>query len=729
MQSKPARGTPNKSNALNGVLIEALSLVMHYDSDPELLGMTGSIFGRFLNEKKDPNLRYLGLALMSRMSFCTSVNFLASVREHQVVIMNSLRDADISIRRRALDMLYCMCETSNAGEIVGELLDYLPSADFNIREDLVLKIAILAEKFAADLAWYVDVILNIITQAGNYVSEDVWQRLCQLVTNNPKVQKHAAEMVFKAVAPNSAPEVLVKVAAYILGEYGNQIAKIPECGPAQQFQGLNNKFLLMNVGTRALMLTAYVKFFNMYPNPTLREKIKKVFQENRTHLDADLQQRAQEYAVLCEKEDVLSGAIESMPEYEMKNNTVLQAMQNRTKDVTDKDVWKQKSAAREQAVVKQSVVNQPAVEQQKVQAPPPVQETNLLIIEEPAPKKGGGMDDIFGGPTTTTPPAAPPAPKPSTSASDDIFGMSAPMTTAPAPQISPRATAPAKKADALDDIFGGGGAPVGGTSAAGGVFNNSQAMTEVNERATNLTVTARGVIYEDDRLQIGLLHEYHGANGRVTLFYGNKASSAMEGLACSPGAIPNGVQIQIQQVANRIESRQQLQQQIALLCGGAFEGFPKVKISFNCGGLQTSIDLPIPTSPGRFTEPLPGVTGRAQFFQAWQATSAQLGSDSPILKVTRNLEIPAIEAFLTGILKTAAMRVDDNPNNIVAAGALTTTGPMGMQRQNVLINIETNPGAKAVRLTFKTPVPQVQNAYLRLFKNFFGVEESHGYGF
>ena len=37
----------------------------------------------------------------------------------------------------------------------------------------VLKVAILAEKYAIDYTWYVDVILNLIRMAGDYVSEEV----------------------------------------------------------------------------------------------------------------------------------------------------------------------------------------------------------------------------------------------------------------------------------------------------------------------------------------------------------------------------------------------------------------------------------------------------------------------------------------------------------------------------------------------------------------------------
>jgi len=40
----------------------------------------------------------------------------------------------------------------------------------------VLKVAILAEKYAADYTWYVDTILNLIRIAGDYVSEEVSHR-------------------------------------------------------------------------------------------------------------------------------------------------------------------------------------------------------------------------------------------------------------------------------------------------------------------------------------------------------------------------------------------------------------------------------------------------------------------------------------------------------------------------------------------------------------------------
>ena len=46
-------------------------------------------------------------------------------------------ERDVSVRQRAVDLLYAMCDRTNAEEIVGEMLDYLEKADYSIREEMV----------------------------------------------------------------------------------------------------------------------------------------------------------------------------------------------------------------------------------------------------------------------------------------------------------------------------------------------------------------------------------------------------------------------------------------------------------------------------------------------------------------------------------------------------------------------------------------------------------------
>ena len=51
--------------------------------------------------------------------------------------MYTQNERDLSVRQRAVDLLYAMCDRDQAEEIVGELLAYLEKADYSIREELV----------------------------------------------------------------------------------------------------------------------------------------------------------------------------------------------------------------------------------------------------------------------------------------------------------------------------------------------------------------------------------------------------------------------------------------------------------------------------------------------------------------------------------------------------------------------------------------------------------------
>ena len=49
-------------------------------------------------------------------------------------------ERDVSVRQRAVDLLYAMCDRTNADQIVGEMLIYLEKADYSIREEMVRRL-------------------------------------------------------------------------------------------------------------------------------------------------------------------------------------------------------------------------------------------------------------------------------------------------------------------------------------------------------------------------------------------------------------------------------------------------------------------------------------------------------------------------------------------------------------------------------------------------------------
>ena len=125
-----------------------------------------SILGAFLQDdqrkhpNKDINTKYLALDGMAKLSKYTNGNKI--LKDHSTIILQSLRDADISIRRRALDLLFLTCTQDSVKLICKELLIYLKEDEPQLKEDITLKVAILSEKYATDYFWYIDVCIKML---------------------------------------------------------------------------------------------------------------------------------------------------------------------------------------------------------------------------------------------------------------------------------------------------------------------------------------------------------------------------------------------------------------------------------------------------------------------------------------------------------------------------------------------------------------------------------------
>ncbi|KAI9202948.1 Adaptor protein complex AP-2 alpha subunit [Polychytrium aggregatum] len=324
------------NNAQNAIFFEAVGLAIHIDSESDLIAQATRLLGKFISSK-ETNVRYLGLETMAHIA--TVSRSLETIQQHQETIIESLKDKDISVRRRALDLLYCMCDGNNSRTIVSELLQYLPIADFAIREEIVLKIAILTEKFTVEPSWYLDVVLQLITIAGDHVSEDIWYRVVQIVTNNENLQEYAATTVLTALRSPTCHETALKVGGYILGECGYLIANKPGCAPMDQFSILHSKFGMCSASTRALLMTTYLKFVNLFPE--IKDEIMRVFQQYRYVLDVELQQRACEYfnIVSLPTEDILQAVCDEMPPFPERESALVLKLNKKIAETEEKRPW------------------------------------------------------------------------------------------------------------------------------------------------------------------------------------------------------------------------------------------------------------------------------------------------------------------------------------------------------------------------------------------------------
>jgi AP-2 complex subunit alpha len=338
----------NKNNADHAVLFEAVNLIIHHDSDvaDSMRDKAVGLLGRFISVR-EPNIRYLGLDTMSRLAKIESTTEL--IKRHQSTILYSLKDADISIRKRALDLLFSMCDETNSSEIVRELLDYLLVAEFGIKEEMVLKIAILAERYAPDYQWYVNTILKLITTAGDFVSDDIWHRAMQIISQHEPLQRYSAGKLHEALLVEGAVhQIAVKAAAYVLGEYGVLLSDPPEDSsvgleavPLQdQFDALSAHFEDVDHRSQALCLTAFLKMAHECAD--LMPQAREIMDSCRTSIDVELQNRACEYFALPQvgSSTIMASVLEPMPAFSSDRESILdRRLQARNEEGADTDVF------------------------------------------------------------------------------------------------------------------------------------------------------------------------------------------------------------------------------------------------------------------------------------------------------------------------------------------------------------------------------------------------------
>ncbi|XP_037587048.1 AP-2 complex subunit alpha-2 isoform X5 [Cebus imitator] len=606
-QEPPKSKKVQHSNAKNAVLFEAISLIIHHDSEPNLLVRACNQLGQFL-QHRETNLRYL--ALESMCTLASSEFSHEAVKTHIETVINALKtERDVSVRQRAVDLLYAMCDRSNAPQIVAEMLSYLETADYSIREEIVLKVAILAEKYAVDYTWYVDTILNLIRIAGDYVSEEVWYRVIQIVINRDDVQGYAAKTVFEALQAPACHENLVKVGGYILGEFGNLIAGDPRSSPLIQFNLLHSKFHLCSVPTRALLLSTYIKFVNLFPEvkPTIQDVLRSDSQLR--NADVELQQRAVEYLRLSTvaSTDILATVLEEMPPFPERESSILAKLKKKKGPSTVTDL---EDTKRERSV--------------DVNGGP-----------EPAPASTSAM---------STP-----------SPSADLLGLGA---APPAPAGPPPSSG---SGGLLVDVFSDSASAVA-PLAPGSEDNFARFVCKNN-----------GVLFENQLLQIGLKSEFRQNLGRMFIFYGNKTSTQFLNftptLICSDDLQPH-LNLQTKPVDPTVEGGAQVQQVVNIECVSDFTEAPVLSIQFRYGGTFQNVSVQLPITLNKFFQPTEMAS--QDFFQRWKQLSNPQQEVQNIFKAKHPMDTEVTKAKIIGFGSALLEEVDPNPANFVGAGIIHT---------------------------------------------------------
>ena len=150
-----ASNTDQGKNAGNAILYECVQTIMGIESIGSLRVLAINILGRFLGNK-DNNIRYVALNTLSKVVAVDT----AAVQRHRATIVECVKDSDVSIRRRALELVYGLVNESNITALAKELLEYLLVADVEFKADLTHKICTLVQRYAPEKRWHVDTLIE-----------------------------------------------------------------------------------------------------------------------------------------------------------------------------------------------------------------------------------------------------------------------------------------------------------------------------------------------------------------------------------------------------------------------------------------------------------------------------------------------------------------------------------------------------------------------------------------
>lgn len=661
----------NKSNADHAILFEAVNLIVVWGSAGPVQLRDGAmkLLGKFISVR-EPNIRYLGLMTMAKLAQLDGSS--ESIKKHQATVLVSLKDADISVRRRALDLLFVMCDTDNAERIVDELVAHLVLADAAIREEMVLKIAILAEKYATDLRWFVDTILKLISISGDHVSDDIWHRVVQIVTNHPQgdLQAYAAATLLVAASPRRCHETAVRVAAYVLGEFGFLIAERPGMSGEEQFRILHQHWSTSETHTRGILISTYAKLANLYEE--CRPLVAPVFARCKNSVDVEIQQRAAEYSSMREafSPEAVEDLLREMPPFEEKKES---ALEQRLKEKEGDDSAAAIKAIRPSPAQRQRAAQSVAAARAAEEAVAAAQENGLPPHEfEEEGDVGGELSCFEQFPNLL-----------SYGETDDHDDRDEDRESAP-PVGIPKEVIPAMR-----------------------------------KAFSNLCTSQSGVLFENALLQVGVKHEYVGAQGRISVFFGNVSSNSSQSPLHHFRVIVDEVEhLRMQKQGTQglldedenggctVAIRTQAKLLLLVEVTAPFDDAPAMRVMFETeDGTRHEYPLRLPVVATCFMEPVTLEPGA--FMQRWRSLEGQDRECQEVIRAPANAPpidedyMNRIAQIITDGLKFGRCHGCDPTPWTVSGAATFRTGARDLNGSNInvgcLVRVEANPQAGAFR--------------------------------
>jgi AP-2 complex subunit alpha len=245
---------------------------------------------------------------------------------------------------------------------------------------------------------------------------------------------------------------------------------------------------------------------------------------------------------------------------------------------------------------------------------------------------------------------------------------------------------------------------------------------------SNLCTSPSGVLFENALLQVGVKHEYVGAQGRISVFFGNLSKSPLTHFRA---IVEDCEHLRVQKQGTQglldpeedggctVAVRTQAKLLLIIEVTAPFDDAPAMRVSFETeDGEVHEYPLRLPVVATCFMEPVTLEPGA--FMQRWKSLEGQDRECQEVVKTPPNA--PAIdEEYMSRIahivtegLKFGRCQGCDPTPWTVSGAATFRTGAKDMNGNNInvgcLVRVEANPQAGAFRVTTRTLHPLCSKA-------------------
>ncbi|KAG5079005.1 hypothetical protein AAZX31_02G031200 [Glycine max] len=313
-----ATKTESNKVAGNAILYECVQTIMSIEDNGGLRVLAINILGRFLSNR-DNNIRYVALNMLMKAVTADA----QAVQRHRATIIECVKDSDASIRKRALELVYVLVNETNVKPLAKELIDYLEVSDLDFREDLTAKICSIVAKYSPEKIWYIDQMLKVLSEAGNFVKDEVWYALVVVISNASELHGYTVRALYRAFQTSAEQETLVRVTVWCIGEYGDMLVNnvgmldiedpitVTESDAVDVIE-IAIKRHASDLTTKAMALVALLKLSSRFPSCS--ERIKEIIVQFKGSFVLELQQRAIEFSSIISKhQNIRSTLVERMP--------------------------------------------------------------------------------------------------------------------------------------------------------------------------------------------------------------------------------------------------------------------------------------------------------------------------------------------------------------------------------------------------------------------------------